>query len=241
MDAPRDGLTRTMDFTITRADEGGDGLTLEGYGAVFNTPTRIDSWEGRFDEVIAPGAFKKTLSERGHRVIMQFDHGQHPLIGSLPIGAIDDLREDARGLFVRARLFDNDFVKPVRDAIEGGAIQGMSFRFSVVADQWSDDDVPVRTVQEVRLFEVGPVVHPAYEATTVGVRAAEVAQQLSDPDFRKQVARALLEGTSNQAADAPGDEAADTDDAAPPARRDRSQDHMTALERITAHLPKEGN
>lgn len=202
MDAPRDNLTRKVDFTVTRADDTGDGLTLEGYGAVFNTPTRIDSWEGRFDEVIAPGAFKQTINQRGARgVKLQFDHGQHPLIGSIPIGSIEDLREDTRGLYVKARLADNWLVQPVRDAIADGSISGMSFRFSVVRDEWEDAaDAPVRTLREVNLYEVGPVVWPAYEETSVGVRAREIASALMDPEQRVEVARALLSGTSEDVA-----------------------------------------
>jgi hypothetical protein len=60
-----DLLCRDMPYEL-RANEGGegDGLTLEGYAAVFNSPTRIDSWEGTFDEEIAPGAFARSLRER---------------------------------------------------------------------------------------------------------------------------------------------------------------------------------
>jgi uncharacterized protein len=166
-------LSRDMPCEL-RADEDGDGLTLTGYAAVFNTPTRIDSWEGTFDELIDRGAFKKTISER--MPILQWNHGQDPAVGQVPIGAIMKLREDARGLYVEARLHDNDHVRPIRDAIASGAVQGMSFRFQVIRDKWDNDSkVPVRTIKEVRLFEVGPVAFPAYEATSVGVRDAELA------------------------------------------------------------------
>ena len=95
------------------------------------------------------------------------------LFRSLPIGKIEQLREDDRGLYVRARLHAGDFYAPVREAIASGAIDGMSFRFSVVRDDWtagSGRDLPARNIQEVKLFELGPVVFPAYAATTVGVR-----------------------------------------------------------------------
>ncbi|MGW3808848.1 HK97 family phage prohead protease [Micromonospora sp. NPDC005113] len=158
---------RAVEF---RAEQG-DGYTLEGYAAVFDTPTRIDSWEGTFDEVVARGAFKRTLNAR--RPVLQFDHGQDARTGSVPIGAIDELREDDRGLYVRARLFDNPVVEPIRQAIAGGAIDGMSFRFRVNDDRWQrrDGDVELRTIREVELYELGPVVFPAYESTTVGVRS----------------------------------------------------------------------
>ena len=198
MDAPRDNLMRTASFTVTRAEDDGDGLTLEGYAAVFSSPTRIDSWEGKFDEVMTPGAFKRTIATKGARGIrLQFDHGQHPLIGSIPIGSIEELREDNRGLFVRACLSDNWLVEPVRMAIRDGSIDGMSIRFRVVRDEWDhEQDVPLRSIGEAELFELGPVVWPAYEETSVGVRAREIASALTDPDQRAEIARALLVGTS---------------------------------------------
>ena len=214
MDFPRDNLTRSVPFTLERADPTeGDGLTLEGYGAVFDTPTRIDSWEGTFDEVISRGAFAKTIKER--TPVVQFDHGHHPLVGSIPIGVPEVIREDAHGLFIRAKLHDNWLIEPVRDAIRDGSITGMSFRFSVVKEsEDSSGDLPLRTITEVKLYEVGPVVFPAYESTSVGVRS--VADQLAtDPEFRSHLARALVLGTPDEAArEGTSDEAAAPDDGA---------------------------
>lgn len=173
-DAPKALLTRAVNFwphsLEMRADAKGDGFTLEGYAAVFDTPTRIDSWEGKFDEQVARGAFTKTLKER--KPVMQFDHGHDIATGSVPIAAIDDIREDKQGLYVRARMFDNPRVEPIRQAIAGGAIDGMSFRFRVTREEWDGTgDTPLRTIRELDLFELGPVVFPAYEATSVGVRS----------------------------------------------------------------------
>jgi HK97 family phage prohead protease len=148
----------------------GDGFTLEGYGAVFGQTTRIDSWEGTFDERIDPGAFTKTLLER--MPVLQFDHGRDPATGSVPIGAIKTLRADEHGLFIQARLHDNSRVEPIRQAIASGAVDGMSFRFQVIRDEWDERSVvPVRTLKEVALMEIGPVVFPAYAGASVGVRS----------------------------------------------------------------------
>jgi HK97 family phage prohead protease len=211
---PRDDLERSAAFDIVRAEDTGDGLTLEGYGAVFDVPTRIDSWEGEFDELIARGAFRKSIRERTPRI--QFDHGHHPLIGSIPIGAITQIDEDDRGLHVVARISNNWLMQPVRDAIAEGSIDGMSFRFTVVREEWRDaagtlvkpgeleqllwnpgDRGPLqRTLKEVKVAEVGPVVWPAYDSTTVGVRARNIATAISDDDqMRRQIQRALANGT----------------------------------------------
>ena len=196
MKAPKNNVCRAASFEL-RADDDSDGFTLEGYGAVFDTPTRIDSWEGKFDEIISRGAFAKTIKER--RPVLQFDHGRDAATGSVPIGAIEEISEDSRGLFVRARLHDNARVEPIRQAIASGAIDGMSFRFRVVREEWDEaDDIPVRTIREVELFEVGPVVFPAYEATTVGVRS--MLADLTDEERARLVAE-LREEVPSDAAD----------------------------------------
>jgi HK97 family phage prohead protease len=223
-------LERTAAFELRADDAAGDGLTLDGIAATFGQPTAIDSWEGAFQEQIRKGAFRKTLRE--NTPVMQFDHGHHPLIGSLPIGSITDLRETDDGLAVQARLTDNWLMQPVRDAIAEGSISGMSFRFSVVREEWHDvngkrvrpDELDallwspgergplMRTLVEVRLHELGPVVFPAYASTSVGVRAANLAAEIrSDGELRREVRAALARETPRPPAD-------DLDD--PATRRD---------------------
>lgn len=180
---------RAVEFRAAAEGEPGDGRTLEGYAAVFGTPTLIASWDGTFEEEISRGAFRKTL--RAKTPVLQFDHGRDARTGSVPIGTMEDVHEDDKGLYVKARLFDNPVVEPIRQAIEGKAIDGMSFRFEVLRDEWRDKDGtkikadelsallwepgergPLkRTILEVNLWEAGPVVFPAYDATSVGVRS----------------------------------------------------------------------
>jgi len=167
-----------------------DGLSFEGYGAIFNSLTRIDSWEGTFDEQIAPGAFRKSIRERTPK--FQFDHGRSNF-GSLPPGVIEEILEDDKGLYVRAKMSASDYWEPLRDAIASGAVDGMSFRFSVIREEWRDaegkivkpEDVSdvlysgargilLRTLKEVKVDEVGPVVWPAYQDTTASLRSKTI-------------------------------------------------------------------
>lgn len=230
-----DKLIRQVDFNVV---EGGDGLTLEGYAAVFNVPTRIDSWEGRFDEVIAPGAFKRTIDRKGPSGIrLQFNHGQDAMFGELPIGAIDELREDGRGLYVRARLHDNWFTQPIRDAIASGAVSGMSFRFSVRNDDVdTSSDVDLRTIREIELFEVGPVVWPAYADTSVAVRSEQPNDPLpllravlaQHPEFRAELFGTA--GPTEASTDSgPADVLAVEDDASPSGPRRNLAAERSAL------------
>lgn len=275
---PREGLRRTSPFALRAAGDGeaGDGLTLDGYAAVFNRLTVIDSWEGRFKERIAPGAMKKSFRENPPRI--QFDHGRHPLVGSIPIAAPEpgypmeevdpDLAPDG-GAHIIARLHDNWLVQPVRDAIASRSIDGMSFRFSVVRDEWHDaagkritdegelqgllrrtwvDDIPdeellVRTLKELRVPELGPVVWPAYIDTSVGVRSQTLTidlGRLDDPAQRSMLARAVLLADRVQAeapptTDMAGGHAVDqkNDDDTPPITAPRAAEtHESAARRL---------
>jgi len=244
----RDGLLRSVPFTVTRAaGDGGDGLTLDGYAAVFNRPTIIDSWEGRFSEQVARGAFRKSIAERTPR--LQFDHGYHPIIGDIPIGRVTDITEDTQGLHVIARLTDNWLVQPVRDAIAEGAIDGMSFRFDVIREEWRDEkgklvptdevadrlwqsgELLARTLKELKVPELGPVVWPAYTDTSVGVRSTvtiDLGRITSDPEQRRKLAGAVFAADlaeqrstgSTETADAPPPAGHPSEEPTPPAPSD---------------------
>lgn len=170
-----ESFTRGFDFEL-RSQRGSDGRTLEGYVAMFGVRSRIPDRNGDFDEELMPGFADRSLTERGFPV-MQFDHGKDPRVGTVPIGVYDVFDRDAKGYAVRGRLFDNPVVEPVRQAIDGRAIKGMSFRFSVRnrknGDRWHrrSGDVDHRQVIDADVHEAGPVVFPAYQQTSVSVRS----------------------------------------------------------------------
>ena len=202
------GSVRAVPFELVPA---GDGLTLEGYAAVFNSPTRIANRFEDFTETIAPGAFARAI-RANPKPVMQFDHGTHPLLGSIPVGAIQSMREDDRGLFVSARIHDNWLTEPVRDAISEGSITGMSFRFNAEGDQveWSDDRES-RTVRDLDLHELGPVVWPAYTDTTVSLRSKEFAAAIRDePELLHDLSIGIL--LANREQDSTEDDDPTSDD-----------------------------
>jgi HK97 family phage prohead protease len=168
--------------------------TLYGYAAMFNAPTVIEGErQGPFTEVIAPGAFKKTLIERGSKIRALFNHGNDPTIGDKPLGRFSVLCEDDRGLWMELPLADTSYNRDILSLVRAGALDGQSFRFSTISDRWdrSAKPHPVRTLIELRLYEAGPVTFPAYEAT---VLAARDRQRLHVPDrtLSKTAAQARL-------------------------------------------------
>lgn len=155
-----------------------DGNTLVGYAAVWDSPTEINSWEGKFTEVIRKGAFTRTLKNNGDRVKVLYDHGFDPSVGNKPLGVPKTLHEDERGLFYEVELDDTSYNSDLKASLKSGAIDGSSFRFSVPkgGDRWEDDGA-VRELVEVQLYELGPVTFPAYQAATAGIRSADAFRQ----------------------------------------------------------------
>lgn len=161
---------RSFDFE-NRSDNP-DGRELVGYAARFDSPTKIRDNLGEFEETITAGAFKESIARR--MPVLQFDHGKDPKVGTAPIGDITELREDRHGLFVRAELYDHPDIERVRLAIRGGSLRGMSFRFTIPdgGDHWSKrDGMDVREIRAADVAELGPVVFPAYDTTSVSVRS----------------------------------------------------------------------
>jgi len=173
--------TRAFDFEI-RSTRNSNGRTIEGYVAVFGSVARIDDTRGAFDEEIHRGTFDRYINNVGLPV-MQFEHGRDSHFGSLPIGAYEVFEPDARGYFVRGQLIDDPLVEPIRKAIDMKAIKGMSWRMQVPdsGQKWTQaharsrrdgtERVDKRDIFDADVPEAGPVVFPAYDATSVSVRS----------------------------------------------------------------------
>lgn len=191
MDTPVDNLFRGREHGIDlRADSDVDGSTMFGHFTPFDTWSEIDSWfEGRFLERTVKGAFRKTIRENRDLVKVQFDHGYDMHIGDALLGPIDVLREEDEGPYYEVPLLDTDYNRDrVLPMLQGrlmngdmrGSVLGASYRFRVVKEEWvrapqasdhNPEALPERTIREVRLFEFGPVVYPAFPTATAKVRS----------------------------------------------------------------------
>lgn len=189
MQAPTDRLVRDyaprLHFVELRSDDDqpdDDRLaTLDVRFARFDQWNEIDSWfEGRFLERVAPGAFRKTMSERAGQIVSLFNHGHDPQIGDKVLGPITDMGERADGPFLSVALMDTSYNRDLLPGLRAG-LYGASYMFRVIREEWSDEPersdhnplgLPERTIQEVKLYEAGPVTFPADEATSVGARSS---------------------------------------------------------------------
>jgi HK97 family phage prohead protease len=170
----RDLTVCTRSYNFELRSVGRNGRRLVGTVAMFHKRTRIPDRNGDFEENLHPGFMARSLKELGVP-IMQFDHGKCPRTGTVPIGRYDIWDETRTGYDVEGDLFDNQLVEPIRQAIEGRAIKGMSFRFQVSknGDRWErrNGGMDLRHVLDADVPEAGPVVFPAYRDTRVAVRS----------------------------------------------------------------------
>jgi HK97 family phage prohead protease len=158
---------RTFTVQDVEARQAEDGtMRLRGYAAVFNDA----SVPLPFKETIAPGAFRKTLSETPD-VRLLINHEGLPLARTKN-GTLT-LTEDDRGLFMDAEIADTNEGRDLYKLVERGDVDQMSFAFRVIRQKWNEDR-STRTLTEVSLADgdVSVVTYPAYPTTTVEAREA---------------------------------------------------------------------
>lgn len=145
-----------------------DGITVEGYAAVFNEIADIG---GMFREVIAPGAFTEAIGRDD--VVFLINHDGLPLARTRS-GTLE-LSEDKRGLKMRTVLDPEDpDVKSIAGKMKRGDLDKMSFAFLPEVQEWDDSgDVPLRTIKKAALYDVSIVTTPAYDGTEIGLRSLE--------------------------------------------------------------------
>lgn len=148
-------------------EEEGESPKIVGYAAVFNSlsPPMMG-----FREQIKPGAFKKSIKEGDVRAL--WNHNPDYVLGRTKSKTLS-LAEDEHGLAIEITPPDTAWAKDLMVSMVRGDIDQMSFGFQVVKDLWTTetDGGTVRTLQEVKLFDVSPVTFPAYPQTEALIRS----------------------------------------------------------------------
>ncbi len=154
-------------FVELRAADGENKAVVEGYAAVFDTPTVLYSVEGvDYKEEIASTAFASTEMQD---VVMNYNHGGKP-VARTKNGTLT-LSVDSRGLKVTADLSGTEEGRRLYEEIKGGYIDKMSFAFVVSEDAYNSDTHTRRIIGIKRLFDVAAVDRPAYDATDISARS----------------------------------------------------------------------
>jgi HK97 family phage prohead protease len=178
---------RTFTIKNVEARQAEDGtMRLSGYAAVFND----DSVPLPFIERIAPGAFRKTLSETPD-VRLLINHEGLPLARTKN-GTLR-LKEDEAGLYMDADLPDTQAARDLYTLVERGDVDQMSFAFRVIRQKWNEGRTE-RTLTELSLADgdVSVVTYPAYPTTTVEAREHIAAARQAIKEGREITGESLI-------------------------------------------------
>lgn len=171
---------KSVSFELKREPDS-DGV-FEGYASVFGV---VDNGM----DVVAPGAFTKTLGKRKVKMLWQHDSSQ-------PIGVWESIAEDERGLRVKGRILKD--VQKGAEAIalmKAGALDSMSIGYRTIAAS-DEGGGRIRKLLEVDLFEVSLVTFPMLDdAKVTAIKSIKTIRDfekaLRDVGFSQSEAKAV--------------------------------------------------
>ena len=181
------GTMKTKEFNVQYKDEG-SGM-IEGYASTWIR--KADSW----GDVVAKGAFKKTLAERwngGKGIPFIWSHQIDNLKSFIGTAEAD---EDEKGLHFIAKFDDTEEAQKVRQLYKDGRLRKFSFAYDVKesAQVTLDDNVKANELRELDLYEISAVTVPANDdAGVVDVKSGR-RNSKSDEDKLKQAIKLLQE------------------------------------------------
>ena len=142
-----------------------NGSVISGYASLFGA---VDQG----GDVVEPGAYSASLQRlraEGGSIKLLWQHDP-----SEPIGVWDEVREDARGLWVKGRILPD--VARGREAaalIRAGAIDGLSIGYKTL--RATKDAQGRRRLAELELWEVSIVTFPMLREARLGAKSADIA------------------------------------------------------------------
>ena len=141
---------------------------IEGYASVFDSWSEELGGEFPFRERVVKGAFEESIQRDDIRAL--FNHDPNYVLGRNTSNTLS-LEEDEKGLRVRITPPQTQWAKDLLVSIKRGDITQMSFGFTVILDRWSyEDNIDIRELLKVKLYDVSPVTFPAYSQTECGIR-----------------------------------------------------------------------
>lgn len=180
-----------FEFEIKAVDDDEPGA-FAGYASVFGETDQVR-------DVVAAGAFKRTLSEhrrKGRMPALLWQHDVHE-----PVGVWKKMKEDDHGLMVHGQLFVEDIprARQAHRLLKEGGMSGMSIGYRTVKSA-IDEKKKIRTLLDVDLFEVSLVTFPALDSARVNaVKAIKTIREFEsflrdEGGFSHAAAKAIAVG-----------------------------------------------
>ena len=169
-----DFLDIECEYKEIEAEEDG---SFEGYASIFNN-------KDLGNDVIKQGAFSKSIySKKPRQIKLLYQHKTDE-----PIGVIDSLEEDKKGLKIKGRLaMGTQKGKEVYELMKMGALDSMSIGYKLSPEDYKySEKLKKRTINNLDLMEVSMVtfpMNPRAKITKVklaDMSAKEIEQHLRD-------------------------------------------------------------
>lgn len=174
------GERRYIPFKVEQRADGNEDKTLEGYGIVFNEEFRMDEV---LYETIEPDAI-----ELSDDVLIAVNHDYSKILGRTKSGTAS-VSIDARGVKYEVKEMPaTSYAQDLKAQMERGDVTGSSFSFFVREDEYEErpEGGILRRIKKAFVFEMGPVIMPAYEMTTANLRSIQEAQSEKKAAMREQ-------------------------------------------------------
>lgn len=163
---------------------------VEGYAAVFETPTVLYTYDDiEYKEIIDRHAFDDAdLTD----VPFKYNHDDGSLVLARTRNKSLELSIDEHGLKVRANLSKTTAGTDMYESIKSGLIDKMSFAFTVKESSYDTKTHTRRIVRIDKVYDVSAVDLPAYEGTELQARSAEFFKEKIKEIQEKEARRKRL-------------------------------------------------
>jgi hypothetical protein len=188
-------MTQKREFRFSTAELKSAGSKakprISGYAARYGIKTQL---QPGLSEVIMPGAFRATVARKDDCYAC-FNHDSQQILGRVRAGTLR-LTEDAEGLHFDCDIdpevsYANDLLRN----ISSGAVSECSFGFFADDDSLTDDENGLlRQLNACTVFDVSPVIQPAYSGTSVSARSRDMLFPQGMPEaleVRSKAARTM--------------------------------------------------
>lgn len=143
----------------------GTGRTVYGRVVPYSIAEEVNDGAGFYREMFAPGAFTRSIRERGSKIKLFIGHDRR----KLPVGKAVELREEPDGVHAAFDIAETRDGDDALAAVRSGVVDSFSIGLRGIRHR-IQDDVTVRT--EAVLYEVSLVGIPAFVGAEIaGVRS----------------------------------------------------------------------
>ena len=159
---------------VKKDPTGSERIIISGWAARFGN---VDS----YGDIIEPGAFSKTISERKGRIAFCYQHEIDE-----PIAKILVLEERSEGLWVEAEISASE--KDIQTKVKEGILTEMSIGYRTInCTEEIINEKYITHLTEVKLYEISLVTIAANELATIQNIKSEERKDYFDDSFERLI------------------------------------------------------